>query len=464
MKYFKKLLITSLISTSFILPTYAQTLQGFLDHQTTLVPLRTITKELGATISTQPNSQKITLIYQNQLVEIIPNSSSATINGLPQILDTPAKVINGTTYVPLRFLGQAFGGIVDYKNGEVTLVLDELTKKWTLDLVSMPTNTPSTSPFKTQTKKINGKTVKFITINMNDPRIRIQLTTANNQVNQATTFQNMIKTSNAYASVNGTYFAAYNGDMPLPDGTLVKNSNPLHITDIGCTIGFTSDNQVLIDFVTTRIQGYINGNPSWSAYRINRPTPDTSTTVLYTSEYVGNIPLTSGWTAIICQEGQVTKKVSTPTAVPQNGFILTIPTQRSDRFNIGDQISYEVTFTPQNTSAEAWQSVTHALSAGPSLLINNEPTPAPKEEGFSESKILTQSAQRSFIGVNSSNQVTIGTTSATINEMKSIVKQLGLKSAMCLDGGASSGLYYNGQMLTTPGRPINNAIHFIYNK
>lgn len=38
------------------------------------------------------------------------------------------------------------------------------------------------------------------------------------------------------------------------------------------------------------------------------------------------------------------------------------------------------------------------------------------------------------------------------------MKKAGAYQAMNLDGGASSGLYYNGKYLTTPGRKISNAL------
>jgi exopolysaccharide biosynthesis protein len=38
------------------------------------------------------------------------------------------------------------------------------------------------------------------------------------------------------------------------------------------------------------------------------------------------------------------------------------------------------------------------------------------------------------------------------------MKQAGAYQAMNLDGGASSGLYFNGKYIRTPGREISNAI------
>lgn len=87
---------------------------------------------------------------------------------------------------------------------------------------------------------------------MNDPKVKVAIATANGKVTQAIAIKNMA--GNSKVSVNGTYFVAYNGDVPLPNGTIVRNGDVLHITDIG----FTSDNKVLIDFVTTRVNGYFN--------------------------------------------------------------------------------------------------------------------------------------------------------------------------------------------------------------
>jgi exopolysaccharide biosynthesis protein len=44
--------------------------------------------------------------------------------------------------------------------------------------------------------------------------------------------------------------------------------------------------------------------------------------------------------------------------------------------------------------------------------------------------------------------------------MADILRKLGAYQAMNLDGGASSGLYCNGQTLTAPGRLLSNALVF----
>ena len=354
------------------------------------------------------------------------------------------------------------GGVVHYQNGKLSMALDGVTKEWQLNTISKADSTTqkssTTTAFTSGTKTVKGKKVTYVTINMNDSNVKVNLSTAQNKVTAATSLKSLA--GNAKASINGTYFAAYNGDTPLPDGTLVKDGKILHITDIGSTIGFTSDNKVLIDFVKTRVQGYVNGEEAWTSYRVNRATSDSSATIIYTPEYAQKVQVPSGWSAVVCINNKVEKIVTESRTVPANGFLLV--TAKPNKFKVGDTVDYKVTYDTTHTNASDWTNVTHALSAGPSLLINGQKTGDPAEESFTEAKILNQVAQRSFIGVSANGVVTIGTTSASVRQLKDIVKEMGLVSAMCLDGGASSGLYYNGTYLTSPGRNISNSINFLY--
>ncbi|MEJ9217706.1 phosphodiester glycosidase family protein [Paenibacillus glucanolyticus] len=100
-----------------------------------------------------------------------------------------------------------------------------------------------------------------------------------------------------------------------------------------------------------------------------------------------------------------------------------------------------------------------ALQAGPRLLTDGKVTLDVKKEGFKDPKILTGGGARSALGITKDHKLILLTTGgATIPQLAEIMKQAGAYQAMNLDGGASSGLYYNGSYLTTPGRQISNAI------
>lgn len=459
MKLLKKIVPVMLATLCMSQVIYGATLKSLSVNQTTLIPLRIVSEELKAKVDFDKISQKIVIALGDKVIELKPGSSEAIINGEVARLDVAPQMVEGTTYVPLRFIGEALGATVNYSKGVASIALGDINKEWTL-----VQNTTATSQgalgaaFKPASQTIKGRVVKYITIDMNHKNVVPSIKTAGNKINQVADLKSLGKDSKV--AINGTYFAAYNGDTPYPDGTLVKEGKPLHITDIGCTIGFTPDNKVLIDFVKTRVQGYVNDEPRWLTYRMNRPTKDASATVIYTPEYGSAIALDSDYVGVVCSNNKVIKKVTQSVQVPKEGFVLVMRSDRAEGFNVGDDVRYEVTFNPTYTKEEDWNKVQHALSAGPSLLINGKSTDAPKEEGFTEAKILTQVASRSFIGTTAEGKVIVGTTSASINEMKEIAKALGLQNAMCLDGGASSGLYYNGVYQTSPGRQVNNSITF----
>lgn len=100
-----------------------------------------------------------------------------------------------------------------------------------------------------------------------------------------------------------------------------------------------------------------------------------------------------------------------------------------------------------------------ALQAGPRLVRDGKVAVDVKTEGFRDPKILTGGGARSAVGVTKDHKLILATVSgATIPQMAQIMKQAGALQAMNLDGGASSGLYYNGQYVTKPGRLISNAL------
>ncbi|OKP99002.1 phosphodiester glycosidase family protein [Paenibacillus sp. P46E] len=103
--------------------------------------------------------------------------------------------------------------------------------------------------------------------------------------------------------------------------------------------------------------------------------------------------------------------------------------------------------------------VTGAIQAGPRLLVDGKIALNVAGEGFRDPKILTGGGSRSALGLTKDHKLILLTTGgATIPQLAHIMKQAGAYQAMNLDGGASSGLYYGGKYLTTPGRLISNAL------
>ena len=81
-----------------------------------LVPMRAVFEALGATVDWQESTQKITAYKGDTTIVLFIGKSLATVNGAGQNLDVPAKLVNSTTLVPLRFVGQALGYAVEWED------------------------------------------------------------------------------------------------------------------------------------------------------------------------------------------------------------------------------------------------------------------------------------------------------------------------------------------------------------
>lgn len=94
-----------------------------LDNDRTLVPMRAIGERLGCTVDYDAASKKITLNGRGQSVVLTVNQKQAYINGVESLLDVPAKVVNGRTLVPLRFVGQSLNATVDWNGATQTVTI-----------------------------------------------------------------------------------------------------------------------------------------------------------------------------------------------------------------------------------------------------------------------------------------------------------------------------------------------------
>jgi hypothetical protein len=93
-----------------------------------MVPLRGVVERLGGTIQYDAASRVITGGQANleKQFRLRVDSDQALVNGKEQTLDTPARVLHGVTYVPLRFVSETLGADVrwDAAKRTVTIMAD----------------------------------------------------------------------------------------------------------------------------------------------------------------------------------------------------------------------------------------------------------------------------------------------------------------------------------------------------
>ncbi|MCL2766724.1 MAG: copper amine oxidase N-terminal domain-containing protein [Peptococcaceae bacterium] len=86
----------------------------------TLVPLRAIFEELGATVEWDGNTQTVTATKDNTVVELTIGNNTPTINGEIVTIDQPGIIVDSRTLAPLRFVAEAFGGTVEWNGASRT--------------------------------------------------------------------------------------------------------------------------------------------------------------------------------------------------------------------------------------------------------------------------------------------------------------------------------------------------------
>lgn len=82
----------------------------------TLVPLRDIFEALGAKVDWNPAAQTIIATQGTTQIGLAINNTNASVNGRIVKLDQAATLINGSTFVPLRFVAEATGAKVDWSS------------------------------------------------------------------------------------------------------------------------------------------------------------------------------------------------------------------------------------------------------------------------------------------------------------------------------------------------------------
>lgn len=80
----------------------------------TMVPMRRIFEALDATIKWDAPTQSITATRGATVVQMAINSPKAVLSGREVTLDQPPVLLDGSTMVPLRFVGEALGAQVSW--------------------------------------------------------------------------------------------------------------------------------------------------------------------------------------------------------------------------------------------------------------------------------------------------------------------------------------------------------------
>ncbi|MCF8020679.1 MAG: phosphodiester glycosidase family protein [Vallitaleaceae bacterium] len=318
-----------------------------------------------------------------------------------------------------------------------------------------------------------NKNISVLWADLKDDKIRIDSVLAHGKIGATDALSSIVQSASntdatAIGGINGSFFNAY-ADMQ-PSGTLMLDGKVLHMANTGSVLAISGDNTVSVDPLFVKIVGGTNGQwewpYSWYSWNINHYYSDAAATMIFTPEYAGPRP-SHDFTSIEVDKGVVIKKGSGGFNIPTDGFlVLTKDMKVSNVFEIGKTAEYRMEYYANDftTVGHSGISLDYAhirtvVGAGPTLVKNGKLKADAGAEGFTEGKITSSAATRSLIGVTSDNRLGMAVVSGvTVKQLGEIALSLGMVEAMNLDGGGSSGLYYNGSYMTTPGRLLSNAV------
>lgn len=263
---------------------------------------------------------------------------------------------------------------------------------------------------------------------------------------------------NAIVAINGGYFKPETG---TPLGTLMINkkiyTGPIYDR---VAIGFFDDGY---DMARIKLDAEIKTNMGGLKIdNVNQPRMLSTHTIVYTREWGTYSPQIPKYgMQIVVDNGKLVKTSYTPCEIPENGYVIVGPESKLKPFLNAKKYQLDVRLNP------GWTGVNHIISGGPFLVRNGEVFVDMTDEKLTA---IGGRNPRTAIGYTRNNNLILLTADGregssiglTLNELANLMKQLGCVNAMNLDGGGSTVMYVNGQVVNKPatqgGIPLSHTL------
>jgi exopolysaccharide biosynthesis protein len=327
--------------------------------------------------------------------------------------------------------------------------------------------------YSSTTVSYNGKSfsAKWVTVDLTDPYLRVKPVIASGGFGHDEFFTSMMERSSALAGINGAFFSAYEKDASIryPNGLMIKSGEVMH-SGKNQVFEVLADKTANLQNIEIELKANASHNGktyTFQPWGVNKYYGDNQTdqVVWYTRDWGKSVSYPNS-TKVVVRDGIITAITADSVTVPEDGYVCLIGNSNNNlnhllpNLQVGDLLTLASTVIDVDSGISSpLPRIDAAIGAGPRLLTDSVIDINFARDGFTDHKITTQSNARSFIGTDSSDRLVMGTLSAaTITEMSHVLLQIGLTDAMNLDGGASSALFYDGTVKTTPGRLLSNAL------
>ena len=332
-------------------------------------------------------------------------------------------------------------------------------------IVDLSTVTRTTKTFELPSGKV---TADVITVNTGNSKVKIQARLVNNTIGATDSFSNIVAQSGAKVVVNSNFFEAYKDykvplGMVMCDGTFLYGEAGLPLFAFDAQGGVQAGNPGIVLQVTS-------GKKTWTCFQCNMKNNNYTYGILYNSGFGPSFTVdgVEGGVAAtvrgdVIQESR-TVHVGDIVEIPSDGYVLYFGHTfvKADYFRdpaVGASVSVEPIFFRSNSDGMTLEGIEQIVSGAPCLVDNGEIcTVLPA--GFQEERFTSMITPRTAIGKLANGKlILVSTNAASIQQMRELMLELGCVEAMNLDGGGSTALAYDGQIVRAPGRKLTTTLH-----
>ena len=311
------------------------------------------------------------------------------------------------------------------------------------------------------TKYYQGRPVRLNVIETDlniNPELKIAPVIASDKLQRKASITSMARKSNSIVAVNGAFFKPQTG---CPLGTLMIDgkiyTGPIHNR---VAMGFGDDGYEMgrVELNASLKKGFDNIKID----NINQPRMLCTNVIVYTPDWGTYAPCSPQYGIQVAVSGNKVVSLSPArTVIPEDGYVLVGPSSKLGDIKIGDKVNLDIKTSPE------WKNVKHIISGGPYLVKDGDIFVDMTAEKLA---CIGGRNPRTAIGYTKDNHVIIVTADGregssiglTLNELAHLMQSLGCINAMNLDGGGSTVMYVNGNIVNKPpvkgGIALSNAI------
>lgn len=463
----------------------SQAVQPVVDSGRTLVPIRRVMEAFGGTVEWVAADNRAVCTLDGKKVAVTLSAATAVVDGASVPLEVPARLVGGRTFVPLRFVSENLGLKVGYDNATGIVVISRSAydaaalgalpqvKLLQTKVTQVPTGDPVSLRGGSFTVPSGTVKANIITVDMSDPRVSVKMTMVDNALNHTKNFKDILSGSGAVAAVNGNFFESY-ADVQDPIGHVMSGGTFLYGNSGMSSLGITKDNQMRWGrpAVFTRIKVTEGAGQEWSAYNVNTLEQLYDGSVLYTPARGTTITATFDGAAMVVRGGVIASygavAAGDVVGIPQDGFVFLmgagyISTSYYRGPTVGQKVVLEPYLQVADTEGFTLEGVTDVVTGAPRL-VRGGALESHLDVGFTEARFTTAVTPRTAVGTTKDGKLLlVNTPSAGLQQLRELMLQLGCVEAVNLDGGASTGMYFKGDYIATPGRALTTTLQVFVN-